>query len=208
MSFDRESVNTDYERRRVLQTMGAVTVPLIAGCSGDDSDGDDRDSDTLDGADPDSDDSGDDDLDSDDSARNVVLGLDCGGEHLNEAPVIDGVEFYPTSETRANIELENANTPLPEHAFWWDETVNFDPIPVAFNTNPNEGAQSDSLPAFAEIQDTEHDALYQTAYWADGELSIEFSLANGTYEVVVHLAETFFSNEQERVFDILINAQL
>lgn len=186
------------ERRRILQTMGVVTAPLIAGCSGEDPDGDD----------PTSNDGDRDDPGSDENGNEVLLGLDFGGEHLTEAPVIDEYEFHPTSDTRTAIELEGANVALPEHTRWWDETLNFDPVPVAYNSNPEEGPQSDSLPTFGEIQGTEHDGLYQTAYWADEEFQLEVSLENGTYEVTLHLAEIFFSAEQERVFDVIINGEV
>lgn len=180
MCLHRRLRNTGCDRRRVLQTMGAMTVPLIAGCAGDD---------TSDEA-PDGE---------------VLLGLDFGGEHLTEAPTVDGFEFYPTSDVREDIDLEEANIPLSEEVHWWDETLNFEPDPVAYNSHPEEGPQSDSVPPLEEIDETDHDRLYQTAYWAEDEFNIEVSLENGTYEVVVHLAEIFFSEEGERVFDLVIN---
>ncbi len=166
--------------------MGVVSAPVLAGCLGGGADNSSNSATVLE----------------------VPFGLDCGGEHLNEAPVIDGLEFHPTSNTRTDIELSSANAEVPENARWWGETLNFEPIPVAYNAHPNEGAQDETLPTYEEIQGTEHDTLYQTAYWGPGEFEMQFSLENGTYEVILHFAEVFFTTEQERVFDVIVNDQV
>jgi VCBS repeat-containing protein len=57
-----------------------------------------------------------------------------------------------------------------------------------------------------EILGTEDDRIYQTERWALG--GYLFDLPNGTYDVVLHFAETYAPGVGRRVFDVSVQGQL
>ncbi|MCU4925289.1 malectin domain-containing carbohydrate-binding protein [Halobacteria archaeon AArc-dxtr1] len=123
------------------------------------------------------------------------FGLDCGGELLEEGVEIDDLEFHPTAEQRAEIDLDEDDL---EDVAWWPDAILFDPIP---NPAINEEGE--------DIEGTEHDALYWTEYWQDDQFSIDLMVENGDYEVVLHFAEVVFDDpdEQQREFSAFVNGQ-
>jgi glucose/arabinose dehydrogenase len=56
------------------------------------------------------------------------------------------------------------------------------------------------------IANTEHDALYQTEFFGQ-DLSFEVAIANGTYDVILHFAETFWGEDGARVFDVAVQGE-
>lgn len=59
-----------------------------------------------------------------------------------------------------------------------------------------------------EISNTTDDTLYQTYYFSkqvnNGGFNYTRTLANGDYQVTLHFAETFFTQDGQRVFDVAI----
>lgn len=59
------------------------------------------------------------------------------------------------------------------------------------------------------IAGTEDDIVYQTHHWQSGGFSYNFPVENGTYNVTLKFAETFFTAPGSRVFDVNVeNAQV
>ncbi|WP_170972409.1 malectin domain-containing carbohydrate-binding protein [Natronorubrum halophilum] len=53
------------------------------------------------------------------------------------------------------------------------------------------------------IAGTDDDALYQSERY--GDFSYDISVADGTYDVVLHFAETYWTADGDRVFDVSVN---
>jgi hypothetical protein len=123
------------------------------------------------------------------------IGIDCGGSHTDETVTIDGLPFRPDAETSRSIEINCANRVLTEEEVWWGENLTIEPVPNAY---------SDGC-AFEEIDDTEHDLLYQTEHWAEGQLEYVFDIENGTYDVTLHFAE--IGGDNERIFEVSMQGE-
>lgn len=129
-------------------------------------------------------------------------GIDLGGEHTEEAVTIDGLQFGPDPETAAAIDISE-NRPLEPEEIWWDENVTMEPL-------PNSGHST--LPAYVEDapdtwENTDHPELYRGEYWTGGEFSVEFTVENGTYDVVLHVGEWFLAEAGERIMDVIVNEE-
>ncbi len=118
------------------------------------------------------------------------IAIDCGGSHTDERVTIDGLPFRPDAETSQSIDINCENRALTEEEVWWGENLTINPIPNAY---------SDSC-AFEEIDGTEHDVLYHTEHWAEGQLEYVFEIENGTYDVTLHFAE--IGGDNERIFEV------
>lgn len=130
------------------------------------------------------------------------FGIDLGGEHTEEAVTIDGLEFGPDPEAAAAIDISENRSLEPEE-IWWDENVSMDPLPNAGHS---------TLPAYVEDapdtwENTDHPELYRGEYWTGGEFSVEFTIENGTYDVVLHIGEWFISEAGERIMNVTVNEE-
>jgi len=125
------------------------------------------------------------------------IGLDCGGGHFKEMPVIDGLEFLPTADQRADIEFASDNVqPVPEEFRWWPQYVTVDPVPNSGGFGPE------------EIANTDADTLYRGEWWQTGQYTVEITIENGTYDVILHLAEiTYPDSEGARVLSGTVNGE-
>jgi len=128
----------------------------------------------------------------------IPYGMDCGGSHTDETVTIDGLEFNPSPAESQSIEIGCSNRTLTEDEQWWPDQVQIDPNPSVYSADC----------AFNEIANTEHDALYQTEHWADGELTYAFTLENGTYDVTLHFSEVNAPASPQRVFDVSIQGDV
>ena len=133
----------------------------------------------------------------------VPYGIDCGGAHTDETVTIDGLEFDPTPEESQAIDIGlGENRALTDDEIYWPDAVQPDPI-------PNESAGGVLDP----VENTEYDTLYQTEHWASDELTYDFVVENGTYEVTIHTAEAFFGGNGNgggpgtRVYDVIVQGQ-
>jgi hypothetical protein len=131
-------------------------------------------------------------------------GIDFGGAHTEEAVTIDGLEFGPGSETAANIDITE-NRPLEPEEIWWDENVTMDPLPNCSHSTLSNPEFPEDIPD--TFENTDNSELYRGEYWIGGEFSVEFAIENGTYDVVLHLAEWFVTEPGERVVDITVNEE-
>ena len=122
-------------------------------------------------------------------------GMDCGGAHTDETVTIDGLEFDPSPTESQAIDIDS-NRPLSASEIWWPDAITATP-------NPN----SDALGAGSEIANTDLDSLYQTEHWADGELTYDVTIENGTYDVTFHLAEIVITSSGSRVFSATVNGE-
>lgn len=57
------------------------------------------------------------------------------------------------------------------------------------------------------ISGTEDDTLYQAQRWYNGDINLEFPVEDGTYNIQLKLAEHYWSDIGDRVFDIDIEGQ-
>lgn len=73
----------------------------------------------------------------------------------------------------------------------------------AFAADQSYSANSATATTTAAIAGTDDDALYQTErYSTDGQLRYAVPVANGQYNVVLHFAETYWTQAGQRVFNI------
>jgi len=125
----------------------------------------------------------------------VPYGMDCGGSHTGQTATIDGLEFDPSPEESQAIDIAGENRPLTAAEIWWPDSITPDPNPNAYT------------PGTPDIANTDHDVLYQTEHWAEGELDYTFAIENGTYDVTLHFAEISQTSEGARVFDVAVQGE-
>ena len=123
--------------------------------------------------------------------------IDCGGEHNNNKMAIDGVIFNPTHQQREKIAISK-NRKLSGDEVWFGNNVKISPEPFVSHADLFDHSPD-------TIKKTEYPELYKSEYWAPDEFSINFTVENGEYDVIVHLAEYFYATTESRVFTINVN---
>ncbi|MCU4926191.1 malectin domain-containing carbohydrate-binding protein [Halobacteria archaeon AArc-dxtr1] len=103
--------------------------------------------------------------------------------------VIDGLEF-PGEADASDIEHVHV-THDEDH--WFNDEDWFSP--------PAGSAGTD-----AEIGETEYDALYQTEFWGP-DVSFDFTIEDGVYDVTLHFSEQTQDAEGDRVFDVAVQGE-
>ncbi|WP_161782606.1 malectin domain-containing carbohydrate-binding protein [Halococcus sediminicola] len=108
------------------------------------------------------------------------FGYDAGGELLDGTVTINGLDYVASSPAvEATGDASASSTGTTVGTYSTDES----------------------------IADTENDALYQTEQFG-GDLSYEVTMENGTYDVVLHFAETNSTlQEGDRVFNVSVEGQ-
>jgi len=129
-------------------------------------------------------------------------GIDLGGEHTEETVTIDGIEFGPDPETATGIDITE-NRQLEPEEIWWDENVTMDPLPNCSHSTLEEYVED----APDTWENTDHPELYRGEYWTASEFSVEFTIENGTYDVILHIGEWFISNPGERLLTVTVNGE-
>jgi len=134
------------------------------------------------------------------------IGLDCGGGHFDEVPTIDGLPFRPTEDQRANITFSQTNMqPVPEGSRWWTEGGNVTVTPGTGAENEINAATNDSV---TSIEGTDADVLYRSEWWQTDQFTVTIDIENGTYDVILHLAEITYPDEEgARVFGATVNGE-
>jgi len=126
------------------------------------------------------------------------MGIDCGGGHLDDTVIVNGLAFHPTPETRRSIQFESHSIkPVPEEQHWWtDIGVAIDPAPNSSTNDPNTS------------YGTEHDQLHVGEWWSDGPFTVTIEIENGTYDVILHNVEhTFAGEDGARVHSAYVNGE-
>jgi len=108
----------------------------------------------------------------------VPHGVDAGGSESSSTVEIDGVEFVGMGES----DLESV-----QYAEEWNPA--------------DQGGVAG--PVDTEIENTDHDLLYQTEAWGPG-LGYSVLIENGAYDVTLHFAEIAGMGPGGRVFDVSV----
>lgn len=127
------------------------------------------------------------------------MGIDCGGCHLDNPVMIDGLTFRPAPETREEVQFDSGSVkPVPEEKRWWSDVgISVDPAPNSSTNGQN-----------PDFDGTENDQLHEGEWWADGQFTVAIEIENGTYDVILHNAEyTNAGEDGARVHSASVNGE-